>query len=202
MSYKARNGCDITRVRNCCEGVCDCDEVCDRIYDLLKTGDLILFRSQRWTRNFVYFTHVGMIVDLNGEKFVLELNKKYYKKDIVPGVKLYKLLSRIANFDGKIYIAPINRIEKSSIYKLLNNLNEYYNIKFDKYMFFTLLKNTFKIKNKKRTGMFCSEFIGYILQNIDILDKNYKIDTLFPESILDLKNKNNERIFKGYLRIK
>ena len=49
----------------------------------------------------------------------------------------------------------------------------------------------------KRKGMFCSEFIGFLLQELKILDKKHPIDCLTPSSFLylnignDTNNTNN-----------
>lgn len=174
----------------------------DIIYDKFKTGDLILFRSKRWIRYFTYFTHVGMIVDFNGKKYILDLNKKKSKTfGVKSGVKMYDLYDRIKQFKGDIYILSIDK-NINIINKFFLNLNNYFNIKFDSNICINLIKIKLNIKLKNRDGMFCSEFIGYILQDLDILDKSYNIYTIFPKTFLKLKDVNGNQIYDNLYKIK
>jgi len=151
----------------------------DSIYNDLKTGDIVLFRSKRWTRFFTKYTHVGMIVDINSQKFILEINRYDYKKyNVKKGVGLYEIYSRIESFSGDVYILPMKytyiTIEKQK--KLFLNLSKYKEIEFDNTIYSYLLKKKLIklgfpfIKFKQRNGMFCSEFIEYILKDTILND--------------------------------
>jgi len=151
----------------------------DSIYNDLKTGDIVLFRSKRWTRFFTKYTHVGMIVDINSQKFILEINRYDYKKyNVKKGVCLYEIYSRIESFSGDVYILPMKykyiTIEKQK--KLFLNLSKYKEIEFDNTIYSYLFKKKLIklgfpfIKFKQRNGMFCSEFIEYILKDTILND--------------------------------
>ena len=151
----------------------------DSIYNDLKTGDIVLFRSKRWTRFFTKYTHVGMIVDINSQKFILEINRYDYKKyNVKKGVGLYEIYSRIESFSGDVYILPMKykyiTIEKQK--KLFLNLSKYKEIEFDNTIYSYLFKKKLIklgfpfIKFKQRNGMFCSEFIEYILKDTILND--------------------------------
>lgn len=176
----------------------------DNIYDLLRTGDLILFRSKRWIRYFTYYTHVGMIVNFNGKKYILDLNQKNFDIYAVKsGVKLYDMYNRINKFNGDIFILEINKyvMTDDKINTFFRNMNNYFKIKFDSNVYLNIIKLKLGFKVKNRNGMFCSEFIAYILQDLNIIDKQYDISCILPKTFLKLKSVDDLHIYVNIFKL-
>lgn len=174
------------------------------VYDDLRTGDLILFRSNRWIRYFTYFTHVGMIVDFHGKKYILDLNKKNFEiYGVKCGVKLYDMYNRINKFNGDIYFLKMNSqiMTNEKITRFFERMNDYFKIKFDSNLYVNIIKRKLGIRVTSRDGMFCSEFIGYILQDLNILDCKYDISSIFPKSFSNLKTNDDLNIYINMLKL-
>lgn len=174
----------------------------------LQTGDLVLFRWH--TVDILHdilspFTHVGMVISLNNKKYILETHLKGDTKHMgheTGGVHLYELQKRIDMYEGDNFILKIkdNLINDDNFQTLYNNFSLYSKIPFhDNYT--GHFKNYCLPKMAcdkcfayyKRKGMFCSEFIGFLLQELKILDKKHPIDCLTPSSFLylDIGNDTN-----------
>lgn len=181
----------------------------------LQTGDLILFKWH--TVDYLHelfssFTHVGMVVIINNEKYILETHLKGdtihmgYKSG---GVHLYNLKRRINMYQGHNYILKINDdlINEDNSYTLQNNLNNYLLIPFhDEYRDYyksvcipnIICNNCF---NYHKKGMFCSEFIGFLLQELGILDQSFNINCLTPSSFNNLYNNTQIPIYNTIYKI-
>lgn len=184
----------------------------DDINDIeAETGDLILFRWHTVDvlhELFSSFTHVGMIIEINSKKYILETHLKGdtihmgYKSG---GVHIYDLEERINMYEGDNYILKINRdlINKSNEKILYDNLQDYLLIPFqDEYRdHYTnvCIPNMFCdgcVKSTKK-GMFCSEFIGFLLRELGILNEKVNTNCLTPSSFIDMKiidTKNDRKI--------
>jgi hypothetical protein len=177
----------------------------DDVYDDLRTGDLILFRSKRWIRYFTYFTHVGLIVDFHGKKYILDLNQKNFEiYGVKSGVKLYDMYNRINKFNGEIYFFKMNSriMTNEKITRFFERMNDYFKIKFDSNLYVNIIKRKLGIRVTNRDGMFCSEFIGYILQDLNILDSKYDISLIFPKTFSKLKTDDDSYIYVNMLKLK
>lgn len=162
----------------------------------INDGDLILFR---WNKVGILheiissFTHVGIVIN----NHILETHLKGDTESYRGGVHLYDLKDRIKNYRGSNYVlkikTPLTNIQTKYI---LNNLEEYKKIPFyDKYENHfkevcipkMICKNCFK-ENTEKPGMFCSEFVGFILKELGILHKDFNIQCLTPQSFTKFDN--------------
>lgn len=178
----------------------------------LQTGDLVLFRWH--TVDILHdiispFTHVGIVIILNNKKYILETHLKGDTKHMgneAGGVHLYELQKRIDMYDGDNFILKIkdNLINDTNSQTLYNNFSLYSKIPFHDnytghYKNYCLPKMACDkcFAYYERKGMFCSEFVGFLLQELKILDKKHPIDCLTPSSFLylnignDTNNTNN-----------
>lgn len=182
----------------------------DNIYDIAKTGDLILFKwhSLNIVREFAsYFSHVGMVIEIKNKKYILETHLKGDTKvfgNFPGGVNIYNLKHRIMNYEGFNYIIPIqnNLITKDKKKLLMKKLIDYFKIPFNDnyanyYTFYCVPKIICDvcIDDKIINNMFCSQFMANILKDLDILDRKFSTLCISPESLLYLKNKNGFKIY-------
>lgn len=163
--------------------------------DNINNGDLILFR---WNKVGLLheiissFTHVGIVIDNQ----ILETHLKGDTESYRGGVHLYNLKDRINKYLGTNYILKIKTpLTNEQVHKILNKLEEYKKIPFhDEYESHfkqvcvpkMVCKNCFN--DTERKGMFCSEFVGFILKELSILPKDYNIHCLTPGSFVNMKN--------------
>lgn len=178
-----------------------------------QTGDLII---TRWDyvdisyRLFCKYCHVGLIYkNTNGETFLIETHPEEFdesdenKEFPVSGVNIYPLKERIENYQGTCYFLKLKNNNKI---KTLD-FNKYKNIPFSTDFRFSFLQNWFynklniPIVNTDNT-MYCSQLIGYVLQDLGILNKKIKINTLSPDSFESLCNENNKKLYNKPLCIK
>lgn len=174
----------------------------------MNDGDLILFR---WNSVGILhemlssFTHVGIVI--NGE--ILETHLKGDTESVRGGVHLYNLKDRISKYKGSNYILKAKTpLTKTQTKFILDNLEEYKKIPFhDEYEKHfknvcipkMICKKCFKTHEKK--SMFCSEFVGFILKELGILPVDYNLECLTPQSFLNLKDKNNNKIFGDVFKL-
>ena len=173
----------------------------NQIDKYIKTGDIILFRYKNI--DFIHeiispFTHIGIIIINNNKSYILETHIKgdtLYMGYNNEGVNIYNLYDRLNKYDGNTYLLKlINPLSNKQINNLINNIPKYFKIpyihNYKKYYFdkcINILCNQIE-NNKYNNGMICSEFISYVLQDIndDLLKKiNYKcvrpVDFLYNE---------------------
>lgn len=141
----------------------------------IKSGDLLLFSYINYffiTRTFgnPAFSHIGLVVQKNNELYSLEmvnldwiLPGKPKKEDII----LVPLKERIKNYHGYIYhsslLKPLSLKQEETLYN--------YSKKKYKYLKFKYLYKFFKIFDKNSNIKICSQFIGNILEDLQILPK-------------------------------
>jgi hypothetical protein len=141
------------------------------IYDELKTGDLILFKSNAifYVNIFLtntYYTHVGMIVKKNNILYISETNSN--NTEYMPNYKtnchseLLPLLIRIKHYPGNCFLMKLN--------KPLTNEKEILLLKYldEKYPYptsFQIFINYFIKNNKLRH---CFQHVGHLLDKIGL----------------------------------
>lgn len=159
----------------------------------IKEGDLVLFSSNRYsilTRTFGNdtFSHIGIVTKKNDKFYIYEMVEKDYmypKTNPVKNIIFSPLASRIRNYNGNIYIAPlITPLSATQI----NKLHEFTERDFE---FVSRWSMPFKLytTNKSSNKRFCSELIAELLDEIDISDvpiNSYKKD--LHTSIVNLCN--------------
>jgi hypothetical protein len=180
----------------------------ENIENIAQTGDLVIFR---WNtidigfRLFSKFSHVGMIVKQKGKLYLLEIHPKEIPESDIDnsGVHLYHLKPRLDEYNGTYYFTQLNTSdsirEKLGKY-ILNNLKKYkknipFDMNFRNIFVVNYFYNLFNIKLPKRKAMFCSEFIGTILDKCKIY-KHYKnISSINPGTFLEFKKKNGTSVY-------
>ena len=186
----------------------------DKFMDTCDTGDIIITRWEYVDigyRLFCKYCHVCIVYKNNmGEKFLIETHPPEFDEDDInmkfptSGVNMYPLRERVSNYQGTCYFLKLKNNNKKI--KTLD-FNKYKDIPFPTDFRYSFLKNWFYNKygnnstkndndndNDNDKTMYCSELCGHILQDIGILNKNIKINTLSPDSFEFLKE-NNETLY-------
>jgi hypothetical protein len=173
----------------------------EEFLETCQTGDLIITRWEYVDigyRIFCKYCHVSIIYKNElGKKFLIETHPvEYDENDInmefpISGVNMYPLKARIKNYEGTCYFLKLKKSKK-----IINfDFNKYKNIKFPTDFRFSFLQNWFYNKIgisiiKNDNTMYCSELTGHILQDLGILNKKIKINTLSPDSFEFISNQN------------
>lgn len=168
-------------------------------YNNAQQGDLVLFKWHKinpFQETVSPFTHVGMVLIVNDQKYILETHLKgdtshmgYKDRE---GVNIYEFKERIKMYKGENYL-----LKKSSFYNIniKDKLSDYINIPFyndykDHFIGYCIPKKLCNscFENKIMNSMFCSQFIGYVLQDQGLIDPSINIDCLTPVDFLYMKN--------------
>ena len=161
----------------------------------METGDLLLFRwhaVDTLHELFSSFTHVGMVVRMGSSNtFVLETHRKGDTNSGRGGVHVYNLADRVQSYEGDNFILKMRpglmteQLER----QLLAKVPSYKQIPFydqyrEHYQGYCVPKMACNscLMQQPRTGMFCSEFAGHLLQDMGILEKSVSIACLTPGS--------------------
>ncbi len=175
----------------------------ENAYATLATGDLILFRHESIDclyELFDSYTHVGMVIvsNDNSQKHIIETHKLGDTRNItgydVQGVNMYDLRSRVAAYDGWVYVLRINRdLVKEGLGDLIKKrLHEYQRIPFFEeyrplFVKYCIPNKVFRVaKSPHHTGMFCAEFICQLLKKHGILPYTHECDCMTPGSFMKL----------------
>jgi hypothetical protein len=196
--------------------ITDCEISVNKIESNVKTGDVICFRSNDYT--FLHdlvspFTHIGIVIEtINGKK-ILEMHDTNDLKHMGiynTGVNMYDLKYRIKTYEGDVYLSQLKTtVDKKKIKNLLSKIEFLNKLKFDtnhkehlikKCMIKRGCKKCFKPEKKKLEYMFCSEFIGYILQELDVLEKEYDIACVLPGDFRFIIQ-NGNKLYKNIIKI-
>jgi hypothetical protein len=184
----------------------------DDIYSTLNTGDLIYFKytNAEWYYELVTpFTHIGMVVKINNELYILESHVRGATEIIgmdTEGVNLYPLKLRIQTYKGHVFASKLNSEfmpDNKRIEYFMSRIDYYKSIPFknDSKQFFIKNCITNKYSASNPTGsLMCSEFIGLCLKDLGILDPTFNYICVLPGDFQYLK-KNNKRIFEKYVKI-
>jgi hypothetical protein len=183
----------------------------DKFLDTCQTGDIIITRWEHVDigyRLFCKYCHVSMIYKNKlGEKFLIDTHPAEYDEDDThmefprSGVNMYPLKERITNYQGTCYFLKLKIPHKIKNF----DFNKYKDIPFSTDFRFSFLKNWFCnkfgiITTKTDNTMYCSELTGYILQDLGILSKKIKINTLSPDSF-ELLKVGNQNLYDKPLSI-
>jgi len=180
----------------------------EKMKRIANTGDLIIFR---WVtidigfRLFSKFSHVGMIVKHKNQLYLLETHpKENLDTDIDDsGIHLYHLKKRLEEYNGTYYFSQLNTKNalREHIKKhVLQNLKKYkqtipFDTNFRNVFVLNYVYNLLGIPLHKKKSMFCSEFIGTILDKCNVY-KHYKnLASLNPGTFLDLKKKDGTSLY-------
>lgn len=173
-----------------------------------KTGDLIIYRWEYIDigfRMFSKFSHVAMVVKKGKKLYLLEThpneNNKSKHKPNNQGIHLYLLKNRLSQYNGQFYLAPLNKNknrEKFTTY-IINNLSKFkeeipFDNRFRDIFVYNYFANILGVKLEKKKEMFCSEFIGHLLDKYNIYHHNENLVSIEPGTFLTFK-KNNKKIF-------
>lgn len=184
--------------------------ICDIVYDIsmnmsvnmVNNGDLILFRYNNWelTKVLAYYTHVAIVVKKNNVAYILEIIDALDdsgKKGI--GVQLHKMSERLLNYNGVIHVAPIKfDISKKAVARVFEEIGwlkkhihfpKMYQLEYAKRCLCTRCFNN----DLQRSGMFCTQFVAYILQeyfHITCTHPYKLLSCLLPDDMLDVKALN------------
>lgn len=141
----------------------------------LKSGDLIFFDHNLTTipvRTFGHkqFSHIGIVIKINGILYSYELHSTDLKYDIFDNkynVKLVPLYKRISNYSGDMFIASLKQElskEKDEYFISTVNTKQYNFLSFFKVCLSFLLNYSYIHKHEK----ICTEFIAEILDDLQI----------------------------------
>ena len=176
----------------------------------IKMGDVILFRSTDVTFMHDYltpFTHVGIIVEIGGEKKILEIHSEGDVKHMgleCKNVVVYDFETRVLYYDGEIYCLKLRErlSDETKEDFIVNKLPGLRKKKFYKdYINYTRNNCVMRNRNTKGRGkMFCSEFIGHCLQQLGVISGLYNISCLFPGDFRSLK-RGSEGIFCEVIKL-
>lgn len=180
---------------------------------LAKTGDLLLFRwnSADIFHNIIsFFTHVGIIIEIDNVKYVLETHLKgdtIHMGNPNGGVNLYKLDDRINMYNGHNFLLRLkdNLVQPHHIQIIKQNIQNYMKIPFfENYKLYYIKQclprkfchTCFSNTSLSNDSMFCSQFVGHILKDLLVLDPNKNIVCLSPYDFIFIKDNNKSKIFQ------
>lgn len=181
----------------------------------LRTGDIILFRNKRASlaHDLVSpFTHIGMVVVHGDKKLTLETHAPGDTKALGVdrgGVNMYDLNRRLETYQGMMYVlkARPGLINRGAQAILKRNIAKYMTIPYDDGAIahigmYCLPKRVCNVcfKAQERTRMFCSEFLGLVLQDMGILPPHLEIGCLTPTSFVNL-TQNGTRLFPTLYKV-
>jgi len=176
-----------------------------KLQKIANTGDIICFR---WNcvdigfRLFSKYSHVGMIVKLpnTNDLYILEIHPQEDIESNInnSGVHLYKLKKRLKYYDGDLYYSKLNVDNKYKLKmskRIIKNLNKYkkeipFDTNFRNAFVLNWFYDIFNWELPERNSMFCSEFIGAILQYNNIYKHHKNLQTLNPGTFLEFKQNN------------
>lgn len=162
----------------------------------LKTGDLVLFSSSRsWTRMFLRFTHVGMIIVQNNRVFVLEIHQRGDVSLLhdTGKVVMYPFWERVRQYPGRVYVATLHNPEVLKPFDDLRQF-EYY----DHYASHYVKKCILGMPCKKPPHLvYCSELVGNMLK----IPEDQDPECLTPAGLLDLGFHSRPRLVTKPLKM-
>ena len=164
----------------------------------LKSGDLIFFDHNLTsipirTLSHRQFSHMGIVIKINGILYSYELNTDDLKYDMFDNkynVKLVPLYKRLSNYCGDVFIASLKQTlskeQEQFFISIINNKRYVFLPPFKIFIAF-LLNSNYIYKNEK----ICTEFIAEILDELQItnnIKKSKKKD--LANDIINLSNGN------------
>jgi hypothetical protein len=145
------------------------------ILDTVENGDLIFLSGKTYAENMCkwlgdcIFSHIGILFRENSNLYILDCDIGQSYRD---GVRVSLLDDKLLRFKGD-RIACIKRLigEKPLQHCVSKIVNESLNIDFSNNVFRWVFPNYVKYPTKK---MFCSEFVSYFLQKLNILKSKHE----------------------------
>lgn len=185
------------------------------LYSKATTGDLLLFRwhSVNLIQNFVsFFTHVGIVVEIENKKYILETHLKgdtAHMGVTDGGVHLYDLKERINMYNGYNFLLQLKEKYRNKNYEQIikKNLNNYLKLPFfDNYKSYYMRQcfprkicNTCFSQAPPDTEMnYCSQFVGIVLKDLGVLDKNTNVNCISPYDFIFIKN-NGDKLYEDVI---
>ena len=185
------------------------------VYELSETGDLIYFRWNEvalGNEMISPFTHIGMIIEINNKKYIIETHAKGDTKNMgvdTGGVHIYPLKMRLNYYEGNTFLVKIKNEYKptyDNIKYFIEDINDLKAIPFkENYKDFFYKKcikrrvcdNCFGNEDITDTLM-CSEFVGICLKKLKIVDDTFEYMCLAPYDFQFIK-KNNSYIYENII---
>lgn len=187
------------------------------IYNSAKSGDIVIYKEAHIPiiyNHFIKFTHSGIIIvhPITKEKYVIESHQTYKSKKMsmyaTGGIYIYPLFDRLNDYNGDVFFAEIrNEVNKNDVIKFINNLPIYMkNIPFyydyERYILLncTINKFCFNCLGFNKNGLFCSEFVAFILKELNMasgLDHR----CILPDDLINIKDDRGNRLFHDIILI-
>jgi hypothetical protein len=177
----------------------------DETYKIAKTGDILLFRWNNvdLLHNIIsFFTHSGIIVEINNEKYVLET---HMKNDTTQngGVNLYKLSERINMYHGHNFLLRLknNLVQSNHSHIIQQHIKQYLNLPFfDNYKKYYVQQclprkfcnSCFSQSPPDTPFLYCSQFVGIILKHLHLLNPNTNVNCISPYDLIFIENNGNK----------
>ena len=187
----------------------------NKIYDLAETGDIIYFRWHTMDIDHEIispFTHIGMIIVIGNIKYIIETHLAGDTSNIgvlTGGVNLYPLKLRINNYEGYTFLSKLNQINRPTdinVQDFITKIKDYkQNIPFQNdykgyFINNCLAKRVLSIEPEKTQEMFCSEFIGFCLNELNITNNDFNFKCLVPIDFRYIKL-NNQLLYRDLIKI-
>ena len=192
------------------------------IIDEAKTGDLIFFRYDSGIdyyfikKTFTNFDHVGIVIEKDNKKYILE-NLKYdiikdgkEVKDVILNDLEERLVIHYNNYEeDNTYICKLNKnINVKDNELFLKQLPKYMEEKkfLSKYVelmfFYWLILHHFNITMKyDKNELNCAEFVCFCLEEMKVLPINYNWHHYSTTDILHIKDENGEYLYSNPVEI-
>jgi len=178
-----------------------------------KTGDLIIYRWEYVDvgyRMFSKFSHVAMVVKKGKNIYLLETHPNENKTNNKPdnqGIHLYLLKNRLSQYNGQYYLARLNKnIDRTLLTNnIIKDLSTYkkkipFDNSFRDLFVYNYFANRLGIKLPKQKEMFCSQFIGHLLDKNKIYKHKENLASIEPGSFLSFEE-NGKKIYSDLTEI-
>lgn len=160
------------------------DELLDQTLSTLNTGDIILFKGNRFISSFICFmtqshwSHIGIVIkDEQGNPLLFEATTVTETPDIElgkpvdRGITLVCLKQRIMQYPGKVAVRRLEGVRRCCV--IQKNVKQFVeHFKGRPYKRYSLaFLNGFlpKALRVKMDGLFCSELVAEVYKRVDIL---------------------------------
>lgn len=142
---------------------------------LFKTGDLIFFKSLKSDHKILtgsYFSHIGMIIVMNGVPHVLEL--------VPSNVKMIPLDERYRHYsEGQIAVKSLNKpLDQQRLAKIPAILDWAKTVVYSKNANSVWINDCMSNiwdRHDPKTDFTCDRFIAYVLYKFDLIDANMNL---------------------------
>jgi len=168
----------------------------NELYNKCKTGDLICSRDSSvsmFQELYCKFTHIGIIVEINNEKYILEGNPKglhISKNYETIGTHLFKLMDRINSYTGSMYFYSLKyNIDKDVLNNFVDNIENFQQIEFEdnyyRLLYSCAMNRVFQKCSINSDKKLCSELVMFCLKQLHVLSD--ECNCIFPSDFENLK---------------